>query len=182
MDEENTQQDQDRSKTTGKSLKETFQSGTPDDVRDRVKDATQKAVAAVAGALKGFADEAERSDVAGTSKNAVHQAGETVRSTASSVTEEAKGLKAPLQEAGQKLRETAHDITSTARDELGQAKDALRGERSGEAQGAADRGGARGLTGQGTEMPDLSRTPMAEPDRKLQGKDLLHELDEDPEP
>lgn len=110
-----------------KTLKETFRSGSPDDVRDKVKDVVQKGIAAVAGALKGFSEEAEREDLPGTTKSAIQKAGETTRSTVSSATEEAKNLKEPLRQAGHKLSETARDIRGTVKEEVDRSKEAIRG-------------------------------------------------------
>lgn len=192
--------------THQKSIKEAFRDGSPDEVRDRVKDAVQKGVAAVAGALKGFTEQTQKNDMPGTTKGAIHQAGETTRSTVSSVGEEVKNLKEPLKEAGQKLSGAARDIRSTAKDQIDQTKQAVKGSGSSGtggsgtlgtsgAMGSAGAIGSTGLgsssigsksgedltssynvdrskSGQGSEMPDISRTPLAESDRKLRGKDL----------
>lgn len=207
MEEENTSMGSSQ-EGSNKSLKETFKSGSPDEVRDRVRDVVEKGVAAVAGALRGFNEETQRSDVAGQTKGAIHQAAETAKSTVSSVTEEAKSLKEPLREAGQKLGETARDLRGAVREEVDSTKGALQGARSsgggssyeremGESElerssagmreselerSSSGMGGSeldRSSTGQGSEMPDISRTPLAEPDRKLQGRELSSQHEEE---
>lgn len=155
------------SQKSGRSVKETFRSGTPDEVRDKVKEAVEKGVAAVAGALKGFADRTEESKVADTTRNAIHQAGETARSAISSVTEETRGSQEPLREAGQKLRDTARDLKSSAASQFEETRGALSG----------GQGSATAAAGAGTEFPDISNTPMAQSDKKLQGKDLTEDIE-----
>lgn len=179
-----------------KTFKETFKQGSPDEVRDKVKDVVQKGVAAVAGALKGFADTTQKEDVAGSTKSAIHQAGETTRTTVSSVTDEVKNLREPLKEAGQKLSEAASGIRSTAKEQLQSTKQAVKGSGStgmsaglGSSIGSSDLdmtssynkegSGVIGSTGLGTELPDISNTPLGQSDKKLQGKDVSSEyLDE----
>lgn len=171
MDEEQNTGSSEGSKSSEheRGLKETFKSGSPDEVRDKVKSAVQKGVAAVAGALRGFSEEAERNRMPEAARDAVHQAGETTRSTIASVSDEARGLKEPLKVAGQQLRETATDLKDTVRSEVDETKDAFRGERG--------MGGASGGMG-GGEMPDIRDTPMALPDAKLIGKDLSDETED----
>lgn len=175
------------SSVSHKTFKETFREGTPDDVRDKVKDVVQKGVAAVAGALKGFSEQTQKTDMPGTTKSAIHQAGETTRSTVSSVTEEAKNLKPTLQEAGQKLTDTARGLRSTAKEQAQKTREAVKGggSMSSSSLGSTetssyDLGGSsvRSSTGQGSEIPDISRTPLAESDKKLQGKDLSSKYEE----
>lgn len=60
-------------------VKEALESGTPHDVKESVKRIVEKGVSAVAGALKGVADSAERENVAGSAKNALHELGETTK-------------------------------------------------------------------------------------------------------
>jgi phage shock protein A len=183
-----------------KPFKEVFKQGSPDDVHKKVKDVVQKGVAAVAGALKGFADQTEKNDVAGTTKSAIQQAGETTRTTVSSVTDEVKSLKEPLKEAGQRLSETAKSLKSTAQEQVQNTKQAVKGSSTGVGSGGMSSGmdmstssynqqgglggstmgsGAigSGMTGQGTELPDISKTPLSQSDKKLQGKDLSKKYD-----
>ena len=191
-----------------KTIRETFKEGTPDDVRDRVKEAVQKGVAAVAGALKGFTEQSQKTDMPGTTKGAIHQAGETTRSTVSSVSDEVTNLKEPLKEAGQKLSSAAKDLRSTAKEQVDKTREAVRGRDTGTMGGPGTMGtaGAFGSTslgstslsrekasdemtssydlgrtksGQGTEIPDISRTPLAQSDKKLHGKDLSSEYEYD---
>ena len=210
MDEENLNNSNESSQhKSNASLKDTFKSGTPDEVRDRVRDTVEKGVAAVAGALKGFNRETERSKLPEETKGAIHQVAETAKSTVSSVTEEAQGLRQPLKEAGQKLSSTAKDLTSTLREQVDETKSAVKGSKSSYdssdsslgssssaigssafdrtssmGMGGSDLGtsgtssGSRSSTGLGTELPDISKTPLAQSDRKLIGKDLTEDLEE----
>lgn len=198
--------------SSSRSFRDTMKSGSADEVRQKAKDVVQKGVAAVAGALKGFTEETEKSRIADTSKGAVKSAGETIRHTASAVTEEAHNLKEPLKEAGQKLSETARELGSTAREQVKGTRDAFKKEGGGSSEfggsslglgkGALDTsadddnarlggdssyggtsgnslyGGSSGSSTTGTEMPDISKTPLAKPDSELKGKDLTSDLDE----
>lgn len=175
-----------------KSLRETFKSGSPDDVRDKVKDVVEKGVAAVAGALRGFSEKAENEKISDTTKGALHQAGETARKTVTGVTEEAKNLQPQIKEASQKLRETARGVRDSVRSEVDSTKGAMKESGSSPYGGIGsthEGGGAYGSTmGMGgsslesrkeNEFPDIRNTPMAESDKKLQGKDLTKDLEEE---
>lgn len=59
-----------------------------DDVKQNVKEKVAKGVAAVAGALKGFSEEANKTDLAGSTKQAIQKAGETTRELASAAKSE----------------------------------------------------------------------------------------------
>lgn len=141
-----------------KSFRDTFRDGSPDDVRDKMKDIVAKGVAAVAGALRGFTEESEREDVAGQSRSAIHAAGDTVGKTASTVTEEVKGLQQPLKDAGQKIRETVRDIGQTAKEEVSQTRASMRGGTSPSSETPSGYG-STSLTG--GEMPELRSTPLS---------------------
>lgn len=181
--EENT--DQGSTGSRNKSLKDTLKSGSADEVKERVKETVEKGVAAVAGALKGFNEKTESSDLPGETKRAVHQAAETAKSAVSSVSEEARGLKEPLREAGQELSKTARDLRSGVHEQVDETKSAIRGSSSSMGMGGSELGTpgrSAGSTtsrpgGQGRELPDISRTPLAESDRKLAGKDLTEETE-----
>lgn len=177
-----------------RGLKETFKSGSPDEVRDKVKEVVEKGVAAVAGALRGFNEKARDEKVAEQTQGALHQAGETARKTISGVTEEAKNLKEPIREASTKLRETARDVRDSVRSEAESTKSALKDTGSSPYSGIGsthEGAGAYGTTmGMGgsslerggmkeNEFPDIRNTPMAESDKKLAGKDLTKDLDDE---
>lgn len=187
--------DMDRSSKTersSQSLKDTLKSGSPDEVKDRVKETVEKGVAAVAGALKGFNRATERNRLPEETKGAIHQAAETAKSTVSSVTEEVSGLREPLREAGEKLGDAAREMSSTLREEVDRTRSAVEGAGSsgtgaqrasmgmgGSELGATPGGSAsRASSVQGSELPDISRTPLAESDSKLMGKDLTKDLEE----
>lgn len=189
MEEDHTSNMEGSGTEQSKSMKETFKSGSPDDVRERVKDVVEKGVAAVAGALRGFNKEVERSEIPEQTKGAIHQAAQTTKSTVASVTEEAKGLKEPLREAGQKLGETARELRGTLKDEVDRTKGAVRDagtEGSGSERPELGMGGSE-LSSSGSapstglgrgEMPDIRNTPLAKSDKELQGKDLTPSEDE----
>lgn len=196
MDYENkeSKSSEESERTSGehKPLKDTFRSGSPEEVRDKVKDTVAKGVAAVAGALRGFSETTKNEDVAGRAKEAIGSAGETASSTISSVAEQAKGLKEPLKDAGQKLSETARDLKDTAKEQYSSTKDAVKGsssERSGSLGSSSLTGSSYGdisgsssdmarSGGQGSELPDISRTPLAASDKELKGKDLTEDLED----
>lgn len=151
-----------------KSLKETFRTGSPDDVRDKVRDAVEKGVAAVAGALKGFADRVEKQDVAGTTKQALHEAGESARSAVSGLSEEAKNLREPLRQAGQRFKETARHLKSDVSSQIAETKDALTGPPSGMAKGIGGSVDEKTTPG----VPDLRRARLGETNEELRQREL----------
>lgn len=59
-----------------------------EEVKERVKEKVAKGVAAVAGALKGFTEEAKKDDLAGSTKQALQKAGETTRELAGTAKKE----------------------------------------------------------------------------------------------
>lgn len=73
-----------------------FRESSPDEVRERVKEAVQKGVAAVAGALKGFSEEAKKHNLAESTKEAIHKAGETTRQVAGTTAKEFQRTKEHL--------------------------------------------------------------------------------------
>lgn len=98
-----------------------FKESTPDEVKDRVKETVAKGVAAVAGALKGFADEVEKNRLAESTRNAIEKAGGTAREVISSTTEQVRGLRQPIKEAG----ESVTDVVGTATDQVKNLKEPL---------------------------------------------------------
>lgn len=214
MDEETENQSNMPASSNNASLKDTLKTGSPDEVKERVKETVERGIAAVAGALEGFNRGTEKNKLPEQTKGAIHQAAETTKSTVSSVTEEIGGLREPLREAGQKLSQTARDVSGTLREQVDETKSAVRGAGSGSASGSGSEhgsrlgygsgsehgsefdagsqtersmgmggselgtGSSREASGQGSEMPDISRTPLAQPDSKLVGKDLTAQNDE----
>ena len=80
-------------------------------------------------------------------------------------------LKPTLQEAGQKVRDTARTLKGTAQEQMSKTRDAVKGGGSmsssslgGTETSSYNLGGSstRSTSGQGSEMPDISRTPLAE--------------------
>src|SRR5687768_2344100 len=76
--------------------KTSFKDAKPDEIKERVKETVQKGVAAVAGALKGFSEEAKKDHLAESTKQAIQKAGETTREVAGTVKSEVKETKSTL--------------------------------------------------------------------------------------
>lgn len=175
-----------------RSIKETFRMGSPDEVRDRVKETVAKGVAAVAGALKGFTEETQKNRVAEQTRQAIQQAGDTTRNVVSSTTEQISGMKEPLREAAQKVGSTVRDVGQSAKQEFRQTKSAVKEGSSSSKTGSmgsnmgmggsslgtssynlpTGSGGSPSTGPAGGEMPDISRTPLGKSDKELRGKDL----------
>lgn len=68
-------------------------SGSAEETKEKVREKVAKGVAAVAGALKGFSEEAQKNDLAGSTKDAIQKAGETTRELASATRKEFKETK-----------------------------------------------------------------------------------------
>lgn len=124
---------------SSKSVKETFRTGSPDEVRERVKEMVQKGVAAVAGALKGFTEESQKGKIAEQTRESIKTLGETTREAVSSTTEQVKNMEEPLKKAGdqikhtgQTLGSTARDVGSTAKDELNRTRQEMKGSGGGQ--------------------------------------------------
>src|SRR2546426_11998067 len=69
---------------------------SPDEIKENVKQSVAKGVAAVAGALKGFTEEAKKHDLAGSTKEAIQKAGETTREVAGTAKKELRQTKERL--------------------------------------------------------------------------------------
>lgn len=110
-----------------KSVRETFRTGSPDDVKERVKEAVAKGVAAVAGALKGFNEQMQQNRVPEKTREAIQRAGETTREAVSSTSEQVKGMKQPLKDAGRSIGEATRDIGGTAKEEFRQTRESMKG-------------------------------------------------------
>lgn len=93
--EESTQANE-GSSTGGKTFKES----KPDEIKERVKETVQKGVAAVAGALKGFSEEAKKDDLGRSTKQAIQKAGETTREVAGTVKSEYRETKTTIKGEG----------------------------------------------------------------------------------
>lgn len=70
-----------------------FKEATPEEVKSKVKETVQKGVAAVAGALKGFSEEARKHDLANSTKEAISKAGETTRQVVGTTAQEVQKTK-----------------------------------------------------------------------------------------
>ncbi|MEA3201469.1 MAG: hypothetical protein QOE90_2897 [Thermoplasmata archaeon] len=77
MENEENETNMDMSRTTNEAT--SFKDASPEEVKTKVKESVQKGVAAVAGALKGFTDEARKHNLAEATKEAIQKAGETTR-------------------------------------------------------------------------------------------------------
>lgn len=178
------------SSQSGKTIKETFRTGSPDDVRERVKETVAKGVAAVAGALKGFTEETQKNRLADQTREAIQQAGDTTRNVVASTTEQIEGMKEPLREAAHKVGSTVRDVGKSAKDEYRQTREGVKGSGSsslsGSNMGSSSSMGMGGSslgtsaynlpTGAGGspstgptmgEMPDISNTPLGKTDKEL---------------
>ena len=74
--------------TGGSSSKKPMADQSPDELKETIKEKVARGVAAVAGALKGFSEEAKKQDLAGSTKEAIQKAGETTRDVASTTKQE----------------------------------------------------------------------------------------------
>lgn len=101
-------------KSNAQEVKDAFRSGTPEDVKESVKKTVEKGVAAVAGALKGVADTAEREDVAGATKSAVRQIGETTKELTKEGQKQFDAMREQVRE-----RKSGAGTTATTLDDLG---------------------------------------------------------------
>lgn len=94
--EENQSSNYGSTTNTGTSASKPFREQTPDEVKENVKEKVAKGVAAVAGALKGFTEEAKKDDLAGSTKQAIQKAGETTRELSSTAKDEYRNTKETL--------------------------------------------------------------------------------------
>lgn len=76
--------------------KKAYKDSSPEEVKDRMKETVAKGVAAVAGALKGFTEEAKKNDLPNATKEVIQKAGETTRSVAGTAKSEFQQTKEEL--------------------------------------------------------------------------------------
>lgn len=79
-----------------------FKDASPEDVKNKVKETVQKSVAAVAGALKGFSEEAKKHNLADATKQAIQRAGETTRQVVGTTAKEFQQTKDHVKSAVKK--------------------------------------------------------------------------------
>lgn len=155
-----------------------FKEASPDEVKHKVKETVQKGVAAVAGALKGFSEEAKKHDLAGSTKEAINKAGETTRQVVGTTAEE-------FQRTKEHVKEKAKGTGSTASSGMGSSS--LGSSNVGNLGGSSTSGtsNVRGTSYQEnamqdvtdnvpknkagtTGMPDLRKTDLSKTDRELE--------------
>lgn len=131
---------------------------TPEEVRERVKEAVAKGVAAVAGALKGFTEEAEKHHLADTTRSAIQKAGEATRQVAGTATEEFKKTKEHVKQSARESGLAKGGAPATGAGYGGRPEDATRT--------ASYESRLGGGIGSRPEVPrnDLSRTSPSVPD------------------
>lgn len=100
------------------------------DLGARAEDSTRRIVAAIAGALEGFAEALDEYDVANESKRAMHEAGEITRSTATEAkavaqTPEMRQVGDQLKRAGIATADATSSAYGTVRDGTVHAKDSV---------------------------------------------------------
>jgi hypothetical protein len=152
-EEESSTQMNEGSSSHGKT---SFKDAKPDEIKERVKETVQKGVAAVAGALKGFSEEAKKDELAQSTKQAIQKAGETTREVAGTVKSEVRETKSTLK-GGQSSMGSGTSMGSSSY-----------GSASYGSTGLGDVGSTGGTTSTGTkDVPDLRKTDIAKSDDEL---------------
>jgi hypothetical protein len=145
--------DNDMNQDAGMNASTNATGDSPEEIKERVKQGVEKRVAAVAGALKGFTDQAEKEGLASATKEAIQKVGETTRAVAGTATKE--------------LRETKEHLRSQARGGMG----------GGSASGSVGTDvGSGGVSKPPTnmdrssvaDMPDLRGTKVAQTNEELE--------------
>jgi hypothetical protein len=134
-----------------------FKDSSPEDVKNRVKETVQKGVAAVAGALKGFSEEAKKNDLAGSTKQAIQKAGETTREVAGTVRDEYKGTKEHLTSATGTGKGTGSG-SSVGSSSMGS---------SSSGSSMSNVGSTGGSSSSLKDLPDISKTEIGKKDDEL---------------
>ena len=84
--------------SSGGATDKKFREASPEEVKHKVKETVQKGVAAVAGALKGFSEEAKKHNLADSTKEAINKAGETTRQVVGTTAKEFQKTKEHVKE------------------------------------------------------------------------------------
>lgn len=98
-------------------LKNAWQTGSPDEVRDEVRRMVEKGVAAVAGVVRGFSERAKQEKLPETTGNAIREAGDTARSVVRSTGEQASEMSGDLKKSAQEIGQSAREVGQTATEE-----------------------------------------------------------------
>jgi hypothetical protein len=132
-----------------------FREASPDEVREMVKEKVAKGIAAVTGALEGFVERSRRGELAGKTRQAIEQAGETGREAISATSEQLSKTGSKVEEsrladnakqAFQKVGETTRRVTGAVKEETQKTKEEL-------GKGKSNVGG---MSSQGTSMETSS--------------------------
>jgi type II secretory pathway pseudopilin PulG len=138
---------------------------SPEEVKENVKQTVAKGVAAVAGALKGFTEEAEKNKLAQSTKHAIQKAGETTRQVAGTATQEFQKTKEHVKgQAGG----TGSPGTGSSTSSVGSS--GVTGDSGPQmGMGGSELGAASTVDrADVNDMPDLRKTELAKTDEQLE--------------
>lgn len=162
--------------------KKAYKDASPEEVKDRVKESVAKGVAAVAGALKGFTDEAKKNDLPNATKEVIQKAGETTRSVAGTAKSEFQQTKDELKPgaSGSSSQGDAWKGSSMGSSSTGSSAPSYAGSPSGAtssynkgSSGSTGMGGSDLGTGKSSgsdlaDLPSISKTDLTKPDKDLE--------------
>lgn len=168
------EENQDYNQGTSSMNNKSFRDKSPEEVKDTVKDKVAKGVAAVAGALKGFTEEAQKNDLANSTKEAIQKAGDTTRTLASTAKEEYRSTKETIKPSGGSLSSGSSSSGSTSSSLSDYGSSSSSG--SGSSMGASSSTGSTGTgststygtpstkASESSEFPTLDKTPKEDED------------------
>lgn len=164
--DENKSNESQSNMNAGKSYKDS----SPQEVKEKVKETVAKGVAAVAGALKGFSEEAKSNDLANSTKEAIQKAGETTREIAGTAKSEFQSTKEQLKggsSAGMGSGSSGSSGSTYSGQSSSQSNMGMGGSSLG---GSSTPGSSGGSAGSDLgSMPDLSKTKIGKSDAELEG-------------
>lgn len=154
------------SQSNANTEKKSFKDSSPDEIKERVKETVSKGVAAVAGALKGFTEEAKKNDLPNATKEVIQKAGETTRSVAGTAKQEYQSTKAELKGSGQSssIGSSSLESGSFGSTSIGSTSGSLG--MGGSSLGTTGIGESSTL-GKSSDVPDLRKTQLSKSDDEL---------------
>lgn len=152
---ENYENKSNEDRSSQSNANKSYKDQSPEEVKEKVKETVAKGVAAVAGALKGFTEEAKKDDLAGSTKEVIQRAGETTREIAGTAKSEFQSTKSELKGG-----------SSGGQSNMGMGGSSL-GSSSTGTKGTGTSGGSMGSSSLGS-MPDLSKTKIGKSDAELE--------------